>query len=43
MKVIYFVCNSEENETFIFHIYCMIQKTDILNLIDTTFSFYLCY
>ena len=26
-KYIYFVCNSEENETFIFHIYCMIQKT----------------
>ena len=26
-KFIYFVCNSEENETFIFHIYCMAQKT----------------
>ena len=26
-KVIYFVRNSEENETFIFHIYCMLQKT----------------
>ena len=25
-KAIYFVCNSEENETFIFHIYCMLQK-----------------
>ena len=23
-KAIYFVCNSEENETFIFHIYCML-------------------
>ena len=25
-KFIYFVCNSEENETFIFHIYCMVQN-----------------
>ena len=25
-KVIYFVCNSEENETLIFQIYCMLQK-----------------
>ena len=25
-KVIYFVCKSEENETSIFHIYCMLQK-----------------
>ena len=24
-KVIYFVCNSEENETFIFHLYCMLH------------------
>ena len=47
-KVIYFICNTEENETFIFHIYCMLQKTfrvkkkktDISNLIDTTFSYY---
>ena len=23
-KVIYFVCNSEVNETLIFHIYCML-------------------
>ena len=26
-KVIYFACNNEEIETFIFHIYYMLQKT----------------
>ncbi len=25
-EIIHFVCNSEENKTLIFHIYCMLQK-----------------
>ena len=48
-KVIYFVSNTEENETLTFHVYCMFQKTltkkkkktDMPNLLDTTVSFIL--
>ena len=44
-KIIYIVCNSEENEILIFiAIACfkknLSKKTDIPNLMDTTFSFY---
>ena len=47
-KFIYSVWNSEEIETLIFHIasknasknFLREKKTDISNLIDTTFSFY---
>ena len=50
-KVIYFVCNIDENEILIFHIYWMLQKTfwvkktktNIPYLMDNTFSFYFCY